>query len=83
MRVPKVKLVYDRRHQSSPDKEGAVDLRVCVNRKQTFLSTGVKVYPKQWDSKNECVKLRTDATSLNKELSDIRNDAISLLKELS
>ena len=83
MRVPKVKLVYDRRHQSSPDKEGAVDLRVCFNCKQKFLSTGVKVYPKQWDSKNECVKLRNDATSLNKALSDIKNDAISLLTEMS
>ena len=83
MRVPKVKLVYDRRHQSSPDKEGAVDLRVCFDCKQKFLSTGVKVYPRQWDSKNECVKLRNDATSLNKALSDIKNDAITLLTEMS
>lgn len=83
MRVPKVKLVYDRRHQSSPEKEGAVDLRVCFDCKQKFLSTGVKVYPRQWDSKNECVKLRNDATSLNKALSDIKNDAITLLTEMS
>lgn len=83
MRVPKVKLVYDRRHQSSPDKEGAVDLRVCFDCKQKFLSTGVKVYPRQWDSRNECVKLRNDATSLNKALSDIKNDAITLLTEMS
>lgn len=83
MRVPKVKLVYDRRHQSSPDKEGAVDLRVCFDCKQKFLSTGVKIYPRQWDNKNECVKLRNDATSLNKALSDIKNDAITLLTEMS
>ena len=83
MRVPKVKLVYDRRHQATPDKEGAVDLRVCFDCKQKFLSTGVKVYPRQWDGKNECVKLRNDATSLNKALSDIKNDAITLLAEMS
>lgn len=83
MRVPKVKLVYDRRHQATPDKEGAVDLRVCFDCKQKFLSTGVKVYPRQWDGKNECVKLRNDATSLNKALSDIKNDAITLLTEMS
>lgn len=83
MRVPKVKLVYDRRHQASPDKEGAVDLRVCFDCKQKFLSTGVKVYPKQWDAKNECVKLRNDATSLNKALSDIKNDAITLLTDMA
>lgn len=83
MRVPKVKLVYDRRHQATSDKEGAVDLRVCFDCKQKFLSTGVKVYPRQWDGKNECVKLRNDATSLNKALSDIKNDAITLLTEMS
>lgn len=83
MRVPKVKLVFDRRHQATPDKEGAVDLRVCFDCKQKFLSTGVKVYPKQWDSKNECVKLRNDATSLNKALSDIKNDAITLLTDMA
>lgn len=83
MRVPKVKLVYDRRHQATPEKEGAVDLRVCFDCKQKFLSTGVKVYPRQWDGKNECVKLRNDATSLNKALSDIKNDAITLLTEMS
>ena len=83
MRVPKVKLVYDRRHQATPEKEGAVDLRVCFDCKQKFLSTGVKVYPRQWDVKNECVKLRNDATSLNKALSDIKNDAITLLTEMS
>ena len=83
MRVPKVKLVYDRRHQATPEKEGAVDLRVCFDCKQKFLSTGVKLYPRQWDSKNECVKLRNDATSLNKALSDIKNDAITLLTEMS
>ena len=83
MRVPKVKLVYDRRHQATPEKEGAVDLRVCFDCKQKFLSTGVKVYPRQWDSKNECVKLRNDATSLNKAMSDIKNDAITLLTEMS
>ena len=47
IRVPKVKLVYDRRHQATPEKEGAVDLRVCFDCKQKFLSTGVKVY-KEW-----------------------------------
>lgn len=83
MRVPKVKLVFDRRHQAASDKEGAVDLRVCFDCKQKFLSTGVKVYPKQWDSKNECVKLRNDATSLNKALSDIKNDAITLLTDMA
>lgn len=83
MRVPKVKLVYDRRHQATPEKQGAVDLRVCFDCKQKFLSTGVKVYPRQWDGKNECVKLRNDATSLNKALSDIKNDAITLLTEMS
>ena len=82
MRIPKVKLVFDRKHQSSNTKEGAVDLRVCYDSRQKFLSTGVKVLPKNWDTKNECVKLRADAVSLNRALSQIKNDAITMLTDM-
>lgn len=82
MGVPKVKMVYDRRHRASTSKEGSVELRVCFEGKQKFVSTGVMVYPKQWDERNECVKLRHDATALNKALSDFKNAAITLLTDM-
>lgn len=82
MRIPKVKLVFDRKHQANSTKEGAIDLRVCYDCKQKFLSTGVKVLPKNWDERNECVKLRSDAVALNKAISLIKNDAITMLTDM-
>ena len=53
MRVPKVKLVYDRRHQATPEKEGAVDLRGCFDGNQQFGSTGCKGSARRGERKKE------------------------------
>lgn len=82
MKVPKVKLVYDRKKRATNTHEGTIELRVLYQCKQKFLSTGVAILPRQWDEKNECVKLRNDATSLNKALSLIKNAAVDLLMEM-
>ena len=83
MRLPKVKLVFDRKHKASTQKEGTIDLRVCYDNKQKFISTGISVFPKQWDEKNSCVKLRTNAAALNKVLSDITSSAVTMLVEMA
>ena len=83
MRLPKIKLVFDRKHKASAQKEGTIDLRVCYDNKQKFISTGISVFPKQWDEKNSCVKLRSNAAALNKVLSDITSSAISMLTEMA
>ena len=83
MRLPKVKLVFDRKHKASTQKEGTIDLRVCYDNKQKFISTGISVFPKQWDEKNSCVKLRTNAAALNKVLSDITSSAVTMLAEMA
>lgn len=41
-------LVYDWRKKANKDKKGSVDIRVTLNRKSYYISTGVKVYPKKW-----------------------------------
>ena len=83
MRLPKVKLVFDRKHKASGQKEGTIDLRVCYDNKQKFISTGISVFPKQWDEKNSCVKLRTNAAAMNKCLSDITSSAVTMLAEMA
>lgn len=82
MKLPKVKLVYDRKKRGSATHEATIELRVLFDYKQKFLSTGISVFPKQWDEKNECVKLRNDSTSLNKALMTIKNAAVDLLMEM-
>lgn len=82
MKLPKVKLVYDRKKRGTATHEATIELRVLFDYKQKFLSTGISVLPKQWDEKNECVKLRNDSTSLNKALMTIKNAAVDLLMEM-
>ena len=40
--------VYDRRKVGSPKKEATVELRITYKGRQMFVSTGVRVLPKQW-----------------------------------
>ena len=83
MRLPKVKFVFDRKHLASAQKEGKIDLRVLFDSKQKYVSTGIEVFPKQWDEKNGCIKLRPDAAVLNRALTEIKSFAVALLTEMA
>ena len=48
MRLPILVWVYDRRKVGSPKKEATVELRITYKGRQKFVSTGVRVLPKQW-----------------------------------
>lgn len=45
---PKIKFVFDRKHRSANNKKGAIELRLTLNYKQKFMSTGISVYPHNW-----------------------------------
>lgn len=55
--------VYDRRKVGSPKKEATVELRITYKGRQKFVSTGVRVLPKQW--RHDKVVGRLDAQELN------------------
>lgn len=42
MRIPKVKVIFDRKHQA-PAEPGAIEIRISMNGKQHYVSTGYKV----------------------------------------
>ena len=48
MGTPILKLVFDRRKTASRMKDGSVELRITYERKQYYISTGVRLLPKQW-----------------------------------
>lgn len=66
MGTPIFKLVYDRRKRASNTKEGAIELRITYNRVQRFITTGVRVLPKQW--RNGSIVNRLDAFELQRTL---------------
>lgn len=67
----KVDVVYDFKHEGSDElmKKGTVHVRVYVNRKRTYVSTGVRILPAQWSDDLKKVIRHPDATELNKIIS--------------
>ena len=47
-KLPQINLVFNRRKTASPTVKASVDIRVCHDYKQKFISTGVRLYSNQW-----------------------------------
>lgn len=81
MIIPQTKFVFDRKHTASNTKKGSIDLRITYNRKQKFISTGVKCYPGQWDLRNECIR-SLDCQEDNANLIKIRKKALKIIGDM-
>lgn len=49
--LPSVTYIYDRYHKSSNKQKATVEMRITYKGKQKYLSTGIMLYPNQWDGK--------------------------------
>lgn len=78
---PQIALVYDRKSIASPRKEGIIEVRITHNRKQRYISTGIKVLPNQW-RKNAVVN-RTDSTQLNQYINSLLTNIQQVICEMS
>ena len=58
-------LIYDRKKQAEGDKEGTLEVRIGINRKYYYFSTGIRVMRKHWAG---AVVKRPDADALNNRL---------------
>lgn len=58
-------VVFDRKKKANKDTEGLLEIRISANRKSYYISTGVRVLPKQWAG---TVLHRADAETLNDRL---------------
>lgn len=67
--IPTIAFVFDRRKTASTKQEGSVELRITHERKQKFMSTGIRVLPKEW--KGGRVVGRIDASELNATLDEL------------
>lgn len=83
MRLPIIAWVYDRRHVGTPKKEATVELRITYQGRQKFISTGVRVLPKEW--RHGMIVNRLDAQELNKSLeiilTNVRRTVNDMLEE--
>jgi len=66
MIIPKVTFVYDRKKSATRTKPSVVEIRITDGKKRKYISTGVKLLPKEWQ--RGVVVGREDWRSLNDQL---------------
>lgn len=81
MIIPQIKFVFDRMKRASNIKNGAIELRITFNRKQKFITTGVKCLPGEWDDSRECIKSLSSQED-NAMLMKIRKRALKIIGEM-
>lgn len=69
MVIPNLTLIYDRKGQSSKERPAVVELRISAGKVRKYISTGVKLLPKEW--KNGSVTGRADMIPLNRQLQSL------------
>lgn len=74
-----VKIIFDRRKQSSKTQAGTVEIEVVSNGKRKRISTGIKVYQNEWN--NGKIIKRIDAIALNRQLEEKYNEIIELTSQ--
>ena len=58
-------VIFDRKKKANKNTEGLLEIRISANRKSYYISTGMRVLPKQWAG---TVLHRADAETLNERL---------------
>ena len=58
-------VIFDRKHKADRDTEGLLEIRITIGRKSYYISTGIRVYAREWMGS---VTHRPDADALNERL---------------
>ena len=80
-RTPLLEFVWNRRHTATKTREAAVELRITFERRQKYMTSGVRVLPKNWQRGR--VVNRIDAIQLNQTLDKLMVDVRKVILELS
>lgn len=76
MIVPNLTFVYDRKGRAGKSNPASVELRVYADKKQRYITTGVKLLPKEWSIKAQEVNAcRPDYMELNDQLHAFKKKA--------
>lgn len=72
--------VFDRKKKVKETGEGLVEIRLTYERKQSYISTGIKLRPKEWKSAK--VVGRVDAALLNERLERLYKDVCMVVGKM-
>ena len=79
-RMPVVGFVYNRKKTATRIKAAVIEILVSYGGKHKYMSTGVRVLPKEWH--RGTVTGRVDAIELNKALNTMRNKVLRAINEM-
>lgn len=80
MVIPNLTLIYDRKGQASKERPAVVELRISAGKVRKYISTGVKVLPKEWS--NGSVVGRKDWKELNDQIQVIKKKASEIVTKM-
>lgn len=78
--MPVVGFVYNRKKTATRIKAAVIEILVSYGGKHKYMSTGVRVLPKEWH--RGTVTGRVDAIELNKALNTMRNKVLRAINEM-
>lgn len=80
---PSITLVFDRRKTATDTRKASVEIRVCYNYQQKYISTGVMLYAYQWKKGKiiNCPDLLQISQTLDKMLVDIRTILYNMMND--
>ena len=73
MKIPNIRVIFDRHGRASKTNQGLVQIEVQSGSKRKFISTGVKIFANEWNDRTR-VKGRGDASELNKRIDGVLNN---------
>jgi len=79
-KTPLLEFVYNRRKTATATKEAAVELRATYERRQKYMSTGIRLLPKHWH--RGTVVNRVDAIQINQTLDKLMIDVRKVILEM-
>lgn len=80
-KIPLLAFIYNRYGKATSEREASVELRITYERRQKYISTGIRLLPKQW--RNGMVVNRVDAIQLNQMLQHLLVEVQKVILEMS
>ncbi len=79
---PVITYIYNRYKKASPTRDAVIELRIAHQNRQKYMSTGIRVFPKEWESRHHRVINRMDAAILNKTLDKLVNEVRQVIYDM-
>lgn len=79
-KTPLLEFVFNRRKTATSSKEASVELRITFDRRQKYMSTGIRLLPRHWHRGS--VVNRADAIQLNQTLDKLMIDVRKIILEM-